>query len=144
MTFPQLARVIALEQLYRACTINKPSLSPLMKQLILATHNDHKAQEFRDILQRYSLQTLKELGYGEEAVKLEKLEENSFHKAKTVFKVYGHVVISDDSGLEVNAPMEHGVYSARYAGEPRTIIKIHKNYSTNYKVYQTGRHNSER
>ena len=75
-----------------------------MKQLILATHNDHKAQEFRDILQQYSLQTLKELGYDAEVEETGKnLEENSFHKAKTVFKVYGHVVISDDSGLEVNA-----------------------------------------
>ena len=92
-----------------------------MKQLILATHNDHKAQEFRDILQQYSLQTLKELGYGEEVKETGKnLEENSFHKAKTVFKVYGHVVISDDSGLEVNALNgAPGVYSARYAGEPR-------------------------
>ena len=92
-----------------------------MKQLILATHNDHKAQEFRDILQQYSLQTLKELGYGKEVKETGKnLEENSFHKAKTVFKVYGHAVISDDSGLEVNALNgAPGVYSARYAGEPR-------------------------
>ena len=33
-----------------------------MTQLILATHNDHKAQEFRDILPQYSVQTLADLG----------------------------------------------------------------------------------
>ena len=48
------------------------------------------------------------------------LEGNSFIKAETIFKRYGYVVISDDSGLEVNALNgAPGVYSARYAGEPR-------------------------
>ena len=37
-----------------------------MNQLILATHNDHKAQEFRDILPQYSVQTLADLGHDEE------------------------------------------------------------------------------
>ena len=48
------------------------------------------------------------------------LEGNSLLKAETIFKCYGHVVISDDSGLEVDALNgAPGVYSARYAGEPR-------------------------
>ena len=37
-----------------------------MTQLILATHNDHKAKEFRDILPQYSVQTLADLGHDEE------------------------------------------------------------------------------
>ena len=32
-----------------------------MNHLILATHNDHKAQEFRNILPQYSVQTLADL-----------------------------------------------------------------------------------
>ena len=91
-----------------------------MTQLILATHNDHKAKEFRDILPQYSVQTLADLGHDEIKETATSLEGNSFIKAETVFKRYGHVVVSDDSGLEVDdlngAP---GVYSARYAGEPR-------------------------
>lgn len=92
-----------------------------MTQLILATHNDHKAKEFRDILPQYSVQTLADLGHDDEIKETAtSLEGNSFIKAETVFKRYGHVVVSDDSGLEVDdlngAP---GVYSARYAGEPR-------------------------
>ena len=92
-----------------------------MNKLILATHNDHKAQEFRDILPQYFMQTLADLGHYEEIEETAKdLEGNSFLKAETIFKRYGYVVISDDSGLEVDvlngAP---GVHSARYAGEPR-------------------------
>ena len=92
-----------------------------MNQLILATHNDHKAEEFRKILPQYSVKTLADLGYYEEIEEAATdLEGNSLLKAETIFKRYGHVVISDDSGLEVDvlngAP---GVYSARYAGEPR-------------------------
>ena len=92
-----------------------------MTQLILATHNDHKAKEFRDILPQYSVQTLADLGHDDEIKETEtSLEGNSFIKAETVFKRYGHVVISDDSGLEVDALNgAPGVYSARYAGEPR-------------------------
>ena len=92
-----------------------------MNQLILATHNDHKAQEFRDILPQYYLQTLADLGHDEEIEETATdLEGNSLLKAKTIFKRYGYVVISDDSGLEVNALNgAPGVYSARYAGEPR-------------------------
>jgi len=92
-----------------------------MTQLILATHNDHKAKEFRDILPQYSLQTLADLGDDDEIKETAtSLEGNSFIKAETVFKRYGYVVISDDSGLEVDALNgAPGVYSARYAGDPR-------------------------
>ena len=92
-----------------------------MTQLILATHNDHKAKEFRDILPQYSVQTLADLGHDDEIKETAtSLKGNSFIKAETVFKRYGHVVISDDSGLEVDALNgAPGVYSARYAGEPR-------------------------
>ena len=92
-----------------------------MNQLILATHNDHKVQEFRNILPQYSVQTLADLGHdGEIEETATDLEGNSILKAETIFKHYGHVVISDDSGLEVDALKgAPGVYSARYAGEPR-------------------------
>ena len=92
-----------------------------MNQLILATHNEHKAQEFRDILTQYSVQTLADLEHNEEIEETATdLEGNSLIKAETIFKRYGHVVISDDSGLEVDALNgAPGVYSARYAGEPR-------------------------
>ena len=93
----------------------------MKKKLILATHNDHKAKEFQDILPQFHVQTLAQLGHYEDIEETASdLEGNSFLKAETIFKRYGHVVISDDSGLEVDAlDGAPGVYSARYAGEPR-------------------------
>ena len=93
-----------------------------MTQLILATHNDHKAKEFRDILPQYSVQTLADLGHDDEIKETAtSLEGNSFIKAETVFKRYGNVVISDDSGLEVDALNgDPGLYTARYAGNKAT------------------------
>ena len=50
-----------------------------MTQLILATHSDHKAKEFRDILPQYSVQTLADLGHDDEIKETAtSLEGNSF------------------------------------------------------------------
>ena len=52
------------------------------------------------------------------------MEGNSLLKADTIFRQYGHIVISDDSGLEVQALNgAPGVYSARYAGEQKNDQK---------------------
>ena len=92
-----------------------------MKKLILATHNEHKANEFKQILPQFSVQTLADLNYHQEiAETASDLEGNSLLKAETIFRQYGQIVVSDDSGLEVlalsGAP---GVYSARYAGQQK-------------------------
>lgn len=96
-----------------------------MKDLIIASSNQHKIDEIRAMLpQGYTLKGLKELGFKEEIPETGKtIEENSKIKAiflKEHFKNEKVMVIADDSGLEVfslnNAP---GVYSARYAGEPK-------------------------
>ena len=56
-----------------------------MNKLILATHNDYKAQEFRDILPHYSVQTLADLGYDDEIKETATdLEGNSILKAETI------------------------------------------------------------
>ena len=96
-----------------------------MKKLILATHNENKAEEFKQILPQFSVQTLADLNYYQEIFETAPdLEGNSFLKADTIFRQYGHLVVSDDSGLEVQelngAP---GVYSARYAGEQKNDQK---------------------
>ena len=50
-----------------------------MNQLILATHNDHKAKEFRDILPQYSVKPLQILGMMKRLKKQQQsLEGNSF------------------------------------------------------------------
>ena len=92
-----------------------------MNKLILATHNEHKAEEFKQILPQFRVQTLADLNYDEEITETASdLEGNSLLKAETIFRQYGHIVISDDSGLEVQALNgAPGVYSARYAGEQK-------------------------
>ena len=61
-----------------------------MNQLILATHNDHKAQEFRDILPQYSVQTLADLGHDKEIEETATdLEGNSFLKPKPFLNAMG-------------------------------------------------------
>ena len=92
-----------------------------MNKLILATHNEHKAEEFKQILPQFRLQTLADLNDVQEITETASdLEGNSLLKADTIFRQYGHIVISDDSGLEVKALNgAPGVYSARYAGEQK-------------------------
>ena len=92
-----------------------------MNKLILATHNEHKAEEFKQILPQFRLQTLADLNDVQEITETASdLEGNSLLKADTIFRQYGHIVISDDSGLEVQALNgAPGVYSARYAGEQK-------------------------
>ena len=92
-----------------------------MNKLILATHNEHKAKEFKQILPQFRVQTLADLNYDQEITETASdLEGNSLLKADTIFRLYGHIVISDDSGLEVQALNgAPGVYSARYAGEQK-------------------------
>ncbi|MEC8257221.1 MAG: RdgB/HAM1 family non-canonical purine NTP pyrophosphatase [Bacteroidota bacterium] len=92
-----------------------------MNKLILATHNEHKAEEFKQILAQFRVQTLADLNYDQEINETASdLQGNSLLKADTIFRHYGHIVISDDSGLEVQALNgAPGVYSARYAGEQK-------------------------
>ncbi len=93
-------------------------------KVIIATKNEGKAKEFRQLLASFGYETvsLTEAGINAEIVEDgETFEENAHIKAKAVHNLTGLPVIADDSGLEVEflggAP---GIYSARYAGENAT------------------------
>jgi len=93
-------------------------------KVIIATKNEGKVKEFRQLLAPYGYEPLSmtEAGVNAEIVEDgETFEENAHIKAKAVHKLTGLPVIADDSGLEVEflggAP---GIYSARYAGENAT------------------------
>lgn len=91
-----------------------------MKTLLIATSNDHKLQEFQTMLHPlgYHVISLKSLPY---EVDIEEngttFEENALIKARALYEMTHQSVISDDSGLCVNA-MNHepGVHSARFMG----------------------------
>lgn len=94
-----------------------------MKTIVLATNNQHKLEEFRQILINYEILSLKDIDYYDEIEETgNTFEENALIKAKTISNYLkeenkDYIVIADDSGLCVpslnNAP---GIYSARYAG----------------------------
>lgn len=94
----------------------------MSKRLIVATGNEGKMVEFRQILGDTGREfaSLKDMHLQDiEIVEDGKtFEENAIIKAKAIMEVTGEMVLADDSGLEVDyldkAP---GVYSARYLGE---------------------------
>ena len=96
------------------------------RQLLLATHNEHKRREFARLLAGAGAAVPWELGMLPAEVVLppedgETFAENALGKARAAAQATGGVSIADDSGIEAaalgGAP---GVRSARYAGESAT------------------------
>ncbi|ELK47226.1 XTP/dITP diphosphatase [Halobacillus sp. ACCC02827] len=91
-----------------------------MKELLIATKNEGKAQEFRQMFSKYgiSVKSLLDFDYAPDIEETgTTFEENAIIKAEAMMKEWNIPVVSDDSGLEVDAlDGEPGVYSARYAG----------------------------
>ena len=91
-------------------------------KLLIATHNEHKTQEIRDILLASGLSielySLRDLGDMEEIPETgDTLSENALQKAQAGYDRHGINCFADDTGLEVEAlGGAPGVYSARYAG----------------------------
>jgi XTP/dITP diphosphohydrolase len=97
------------------------------KQLLLATHNKHKAREFSLLLgdgeiQVVTLDEFPSIGVIEENEP--DLAGNARLKATEVHRQTGIPALGDDTGLEVyylnGAP---GVYSSRYSGEGATYAR---------------------
>ena len=92
-----------------------------MKEILIATGNAHKVEEFKEMLEPmgYQIKSLKDL---ETSIEIDEtgttFEENSMIKAMTLHKALGCAVMADDSGLMVDAmDGAPGVYSARFMGE---------------------------
>lgn len=90
------------------------------KIIVLASHNKGKIKEFEKILKPfgYVVKTSADFGHTEEPVEDGKTyQENAYIKAKYYHDALKMPVISDDSGIEIEALGEHypGVHSARFA-----------------------------
>lgn len=91
-------------------------------QIVFATGNKHKIEEFSAILKRYmpdiKVVSMKEVGIFDDIVEDGlTFEDNAMIKARAVSK-YGYIGVADDSGITVDAlDGAPGIYSARYAGE---------------------------
>ena len=92
-------------------------------KIILATQNQGKIREFQELLEDKGIEVLSLLDIPD----WEDVEENgktfadnAALKARAAAQKTGLVALADDSGLEVDALNgAPGVYSARYAGEPK-------------------------
>jgi XTP/dITP diphosphohydrolase len=92
-----------------------------MKKVIVASNNQGKIKEIKEILKDFPLEviSLKEANIKVDVVEDGKtFMENAYKKAYEIYKITGEMVLSDDSGLMVDvlngAP---GVFSARFSGE---------------------------
>jgi XTP/dITP diphosphohydrolase len=92
-----------------------------MLKLILATGNNHKAQEFAQIFNSEIIQVKAA------EKKLEVIEdgntfsENALLKARAYYDIFKVPILSDDSGITVEGlPDQLGIHSARFGGDGLT------------------------
>lgn len=88
-------------------------------RILVATGNEHKVQEIRQILPGFIFESLEDVGIDMNIIEDgSTFEENAKKKATVIAEMNGGFVLADDSGLVVEALNgEPGIYSARYAGE---------------------------
>ncbi len=91
-------------------------------QLVFASHNKNKIKEISELIPRsINLLSLSDINCHDEiAETADTIEGNALIKARSVYRNFNLNCFADDSGLEVEALNgAPGVYSARYAGEPK-------------------------
>ena len=96
----------------------------LDRTLVLATRNQGKIREFRELLSGFDVEVKALNDFGPLPPIVEDgdtFDENAYRKAFGTAKVLGFPAFADDSGLVVEALQgAPGVHSARYAGEGAT------------------------
>lgn len=104
-----------------------------MKEIIIATNNEGKAKEFKVLFERYGIKATSLLDLEQELPDIDEtgstFEENSALKSEGIANILQIPVMADDSGLVIDAlDGEPGIFSARYAGEPKddkkNIVKV--------------------
>ena len=91
-----------------------------MKTIWIATSNPHKVEEFQTMLgSQVQVKSMKDLDQEVHIVENGKtFEENALIKARALYQVIHQPVLSDDSGLEVDAlNKQPGIHSARWMGK---------------------------
>ncbi len=90
-----------------------------MTQLIIASHNEGKVREFRELLEPFgfTVRSAAELNLAEPEETGDTFEANAELKARAASQASGLLCLADDSGLAVPAlDGAPGIYSARWAG----------------------------
>ncbi len=94
-----------------------------MNKLVIASNNPGKLREFQHLLQPLGIEVLTQaqLGIAEAEEPHGTFVENALAKARHASRLSGLPALADDSGICVSAlGGAPGVYSARYAGEPKS------------------------
>lgn len=95
-----------------------------MKELFIASKNNHKIKEIKDKLQPlgFHISSLQSVDDEIEIVEdKDSFKGNALKKAETLYRIINKPVLADDSGLVVDAlDGAPGIYSARFAGEHAT------------------------
>jgi len=101
-----------------------------MKQIVIASNNQGKINEFQQIFLPYKIRVISQasLSVPEIEEPFNTFVENSLHKARHCARVTGLPALADDSGLCVKSLSgQPGIYSARYAGTPKSdILNLNK------------------
>lgn len=95
-------------------------------RLLAATHNAGKVTELKALFEPYGFDVVSaiDLGLDEPEETETTFAGNALLKARAAMQASGLPALSDDSGLAVTAlGGEPGIYSARWAGEPRDFYR---------------------
>jgi XTP/dITP diphosphohydrolase len=92
----------------------------MSRQLLLATRNQHKLREVRELLSETDFEVISIADLSDIPEIIEdgdSFEANADKKARVLASLTGRTAIADDSGIEVDAlDGAPGIYSARFAG----------------------------
>lgn len=91
-----------------------------MTEIIFATKNQGKLKEIKAVLgDKYEVKSMEEIGINIDIVEDgTTFEENAIKKAVAIMKLSNKIVLSDDSGMEIDyLDGKPGVLSARFLGE---------------------------
>lgn len=94
-----------------------------MKQIVIASNNKGKLEEFAKIFTEFNIEVIPQnvMNVPEIDEPYMTFIENSLHKARHCAKLTGLPALADDSGICVPALQNKpGIYSARYAGIPKS------------------------
>ena len=107
----------------KARPVTERSPMTLSATLVLASGNPGKLREFAQLLAPLGMQVRPQSDFAVPEVEETGLTfvENALLKAREASRVSGLPALADDSGLEVDAlDGAPGIYSARFAGEPKS------------------------
>jgi XTP/dITP diphosphohydrolase len=115
----QQSRAIKIQGIRNVINLND-------QDLVIASHNAGKVEEIAALLKPYAARfySAAELDLDEPEETAQTFVGNALLKARAAALASGKVALADDSGLSVQAlGGDPGIYSARWAGEPRDFNK---------------------